>query len=79
MMPAVNLDLSIRGSKAKATPQLAEAEKKPKVKGGQQFPCCSFTPTKPSFTAPTQGLKCIIFDYTGTAKVASTFNLNIKA
>jgi hypothetical protein len=66
-----------------ATPQLpaaAEAEKKPNVKGGQQhYPRCNFTPKKPTFTAPTQGLEHIIFDNTGTAKVASTFNLNIKA
>jgi hypothetical protein len=66
-----------------ATPQppaAAEAEKKPKVKGGQhQFPCRSFQPKKPAFTVPTQGLAHIIFDNTGTAKVVSTFNLNIEA
>ncbi len=67
-----------------ATPQpsaVAEAEKKPKVKGGQQcYPHCNFTKKKPMFTATKQGLEHIIFfDNTGTAKAASTFNLNIKA
>jgi hypothetical protein len=62
-----------------ATPKLAEAEKKPKVKGGPQFPRRSFTPKQPSFAAPTQGLEHIIFDNTGTVKAASTFNLNIEA
>jgi hypothetical protein len=62
-----------------ATSQPAEAKKKPKIEGGPQFPCRSFTPKKPSFAAPTQGLEHIIFDNTGTAKAASTFNLNIKA
>ena len=42
----------------------AEAETKPKVEGGQSL---------------TQGLEHIIFNNKGTAKVASTFNLNIKA
>jgi hypothetical protein len=36
-------------------------------------------PKKPLFAAPTQGLEHIIFDSTGTAKAASTFNLNIEA
>jgi hypothetical protein len=62
-----------------ATPKPAEAKKKPKVKGGLQFPRRSFTPKKPSFAVPTQGLEHIIFDNTGTAKVTSTFNLNIEA
>jgi hypothetical protein len=62
-----------------ATPKPAKAKKKPKVKGGPRFPCCSFNPKKPSSAAPMQGLKHIIFDNTGTAKVASTFNLNIEA
>jgi hypothetical protein len=62
-----------------ATSQLAEAEKKPKIEGGPRFPRCSFTPKKPSFAAPTQGIEHIIFDNTGTAKAASTFNLNIEA
>jgi hypothetical protein len=62
-----------------ATPKPAKAEKKPKVEGGPQFPHRSFTPKKPSFEAPTQGLEHIIFDNMGTAKAASTFNLNIEA
>jgi hypothetical protein len=66
-----------------ATPQplaVAEAKKKPKTKGGQhQFPCRSFRPKKPSFAEPLQGLEHIPFNNTGTAKAASTFNLNIKA
>jgi hypothetical protein len=66
-----------------ATPQplpVAEAKKKHKVKEGQQhFPHHTFTPKKPAFAAPTQGLKHIIFDNMGTAKVASTLNLNIEA
>ncbi len=62
-----------------ATPQPAEAEKKPKIEGGPQFPCRSFTPKKPLFAAPTQGLEHIIFDNTGTVKAVSTINLNIEA
>jgi hypothetical protein len=62
-----------------ATSQLAEAKKKPKIKGGPRFPRHSFTPKKPLFAAPMQGLEHIIFDNMGTAKAASTFNLNIKA
>jgi hypothetical protein len=62
-----------------ATPKLAKAEKKPKVEGAPRFQRCSFTPKKPSFAVPTQRLEHIIFDITGTAKVASTFNLNIEA
>jgi hypothetical protein len=62
-----------------ATSQPAEAKKKPKIKGGLRFPRRSFTPKKPLFAAPTQGLEHNIFDNTGTAKAASTFNLNIKA
>ena len=62
-----------------ATPQLAEAEKKPKIEEGPRYPRRSFTPKKPSFAVPTQGLEHIIFDNMGTAKAASTFNLNIKA
>ena len=62
-----------------ATSTPAEAEKKPKVKGGQRFPRRSFTLKKPTFTAPTQGLEQIIFDNTGSAKAESTFNLNIEA
>jgi hypothetical protein len=58
-----------------ATPQpptTAEEEKNPKVEGGQQrFPHSNFTPKKPTFTTPTQGLEHIIFDNTGTAKAAS--------
>jgi hypothetical protein len=39
-----------------------------------------FLPTQvPALAAPTHGLKHIIFDNTGTAKAASTFNLNIEA
>ncbi len=34
---------------------------------------------KPSFQAPTQGLEHIVFNNTGTAKAASTFNLNLEA
>jgi hypothetical protein len=62
-----------------ATPKSAKAKKKPKVEGAPQFQRCSFTPKKPSFAAPTQGPEHIIFDNTGTAKAASTFNLNIEA
>ncbi len=62
-----------------ATSQPAEAKKKPKIKGGPRFPRRSFTPKKPLFAAPTQGFEHIIFDNTGTAKAASTFNFNIKA
>jgi hypothetical protein len=62
-----------------ATPKPAEAKKKPKVEGALRFQCRSFTPKKPSFAAPTQGLEHIIFDNRGTAKAASTFNLNIEA
>ena len=62
-----------------ASPQPAEAERKPKIKGGPRYPHRSFTPRKPPFAAPTQGLEHIIFDSTGTAKAASTFNLNIEA
>ncbi len=62
-----------------ATPEPAEAEKKPKVEGAPRFQRRSFTPKKSSFAAPTQGLEHIIFDNTGTAKAASTFNLNIEA
>jgi hypothetical protein len=66
-----------------ATPQpppAAEAIKKSKVKGGQQhFHRHTFTPKKPAFTASTQGLEHITFGNTGTAKAASTFNLNIEA
>jgi hypothetical protein len=62
-----------------ATSQPAEAKKKPKIEGGPRFPRCSFTPKKPLFAAPMQGLEHIIFDNTGTAKAAATFNLNIKA
>jgi hypothetical protein len=62
-----------------ATPKPAKAEKKPKVEGAPRFQHRSFTPKKPSFAAPTQELEHIIFDNTGTAKAASTFNLNIEA
>jgi hypothetical protein len=62
-----------------ATPKPAKAEKKPKVEGAPRYQCRSFTPKKPSFAVPTQGLEHIIFDNTGTAKAASTFNLNIEA
>ncbi len=62
-----------------ATPKPAEAEKKPKVEGAPQFQRRSFTPKKPLFAGPMQGLEHIIFDNTGTAKAASTFNLNIEA
>ncbi len=62
-----------------ATSKLAEAKKKPKVEGAPRFQRCSFTPKKPFFAAPTQELEHIIFDNTGTAKAASTFNLNIEA
>ena len=62
------------------TPKPAEAKKKPKVEGDKpRFNCCSFTPKKPAFAAPTQGLEHIIFDNTGTAKAAFTFNLNVEA
>jgi len=63
-----------------ATQKPAEAEKKPKVEGDKpRFTRCSFTPKKPTFTAPMQGLEHIIFDSKGTAKAVSTFNHNIKA
>jgi hypothetical protein len=63
-----------------ATPQPANAKKKIKVKGTPHFnPRHSFTPQKKMFPAPMQGLKHIIFNNTGTAKAASTFNLNVKA
>jgi hypothetical protein len=63
-----------------ATPQPAKAKKKPKVKVMPHFnQRCSFTPTKPLFSVPTQGLKHIIFSNMGNAKTASIFNLNIKA
>jgi hypothetical protein len=62
-----------------ATPKSAEAKKKPKVEGAPRFQRRSFTPTKPLFAAPMQGLEHIIFDNTGTTKAASTFNLNIEA
>jgi len=63
-----------------ATPKSAKAKKKPKVEGDKpRFTRCSFTPKKPTFTAHTQGLEHIIFDSTGTAKAASTFNHNIEA
>ncbi len=62
-----------------ATPKSAEAKKKPKVEGAPRFLRRSFTLKKPLFAAPTQGLEHIIFDNTGTAKAASTFNLNIEA
>jgi hypothetical protein len=55
------------------------AEKKPKVEGEMCYPCHSFPPKKPSFQAPTQGLEHIVFNNTGTAKAASTFNLNVEA
>ena len=61
-----------------ATPQPAEPERKLKIEGGPRYPHRSLTPKKPSFAAPTQGLKHIIFDNTGTVKAGSTFNLNIK-
>jgi hypothetical protein len=50
-----------------ATPKLAETKKKPKVEGAPQFQRRSFTPKKPSFAVPMQGLEHIIFDNTGTA------------
>ncbi len=57
-----------------------EETKPKKVKGTLQFNHRrSFTPKKPLFAAPTQGLKHIIFDNMGTAKEASTFNLNLEA
>jgi hypothetical protein len=62
-----------------ATPKPAKAEKKPKVEGAPRFQRRSFTLKKQSFMVPTQGLEHIIFDNTGTAKAASTFNLNIEA
>jgi hypothetical protein len=63
-----------------ATPPPAKDKKKPKVKITPQFnQRCSFTPKKPSFAAPTQGIEHIIFDNTGTDKAAFTFNLNIEA
>jgi hypothetical protein len=62
------------------TYQPAEAEKKLKVEGTHRFDHrCSFTPKKPLFVAPTQGLEHIIFDNTSTAKAASTSTLNLKA
>jgi hypothetical protein len=61
------------------TPQPADAKVKVKVKGTPHFNRQSFTPKKSTFVAPTQGLEHIIFDNTGTAKAASTFNLNIEA
>ena len=62
-----------------ATPQPAEAKRKPKIEGGPRYSRRSFTPKKPPFAAPMQGLKHMIFDETGTAKKAPTYNLNIKA
>jgi hypothetical protein len=62
-----------------ATPEPAKAEKKPKVEGAPRFQRRFFTLKKPSFAVPTQGLDHITFDNTGTAKAASTFNLNIEA
>jgi hypothetical protein len=63
-----------------ATSQPAKAKKKPKVKGTPQFNHPPFfIPKKPLFAAPTKGLKHIIFDNTGTAKVVSAFNLNLEA
>ena len=63
-----------------ATSKLAEAKKKPKVEGDNpRFHFCSFTPKKATFAAPTQGLEHIFFVNTGTAKAASSFNLNIEA
>jgi hypothetical protein len=62
-----------------ATPKPAEAKKKPKVEGAPRYQRRSFTPKKPSFAAPMQGLEYIIFDNMGTTKAASTFNLNIEA
>jgi hypothetical protein len=41
--------------------------------------CHSFTPKKPLFAVPMQGLAHIIFDNMGTAKAVSSFNLNLKA
>jgi hypothetical protein len=60
-------------------PKQPRPRRNQKVKGAPQYQRRSFTPKKPSFAAPTQGLEHIIFDNTGTAKVASTFNLNIEA
>jgi hypothetical protein len=61
-------------------PQLVKAKKKPKVEVTLRFnPRRSLIPKKHSFAAPMQGLEHIIFDYTGTAKAVSTFNLNIEA
>ena len=63
-----------------ATPKPAECKKKTKVEGDKpRFNRHSFTPKKPTFTAPTQGLEHIIFDNTGTSKTASTFNHTIEA
>jgi hypothetical protein len=56
-----------------------ETKKKLNVKGGQRFPRLSFAPKKLTLTAPTLGLEHIVLDNTGTAKAASTFNLNIQA
>jgi hypothetical protein len=61
------------------TPQPAVAKRKPKIEGGPRYSRRSFTLKKPPFAAPMQGLKHIIFDETGTAKAAFTFNLNIEA
>jgi hypothetical protein len=59
------------------TSQLAEAKKKPNVKGTLRFnQRRSFTPDKPLFAVH---LEHIIFDNTNTAKAAPTFNLNLKA
>jgi hypothetical protein len=62
-----------------ATPKLADAKKKVTVEGTPHFNRQSFTPKKTTFTAPTQGLKHIIFENTGTAKATSIFNLNVEA
>ncbi len=61
-----------------STPQLAEAEKKPKTEGGPRFPRHSFTPKKPLLTAPTQGLEHIMFDNTATAKATSTSSSSLR-
>jgi hypothetical protein len=63
-----------------ATPQPAEAKKKHKVKVMLQFNLHqSFVSKKTLFVAPTQGLKHITFNNTGTPKAAFTFNLNLES
>ncbi len=55
------------------------AEKNPKWKERGAILTVPPPPKKPLFQAPTQGLEHIMFNNMGTAKAASTFNLNVEA